>query len=260
MTILTHTPDVTDARVGRVVLVGAGPGDPDLLTLKALKALARADVVLHDRLVAPEILALINPQAVVIDAGKTGFGPSTPQARIHDLMIHHARAGACVVRLKAGDPAVFARLDEELCALDAAAVPYAIVPGITAASAASAQIAQPLTARGRNADLRLLTGHDMAGFADQDWYALARPGAVAAIYMGKRSARFTQGRLLMHGADPATPVTLVENASRAGSRVVLSSLAALAQDVAALTGPAVILFGLAPRESAAIIQAMEVAQ
>jgi len=237
---------------GRVDMVGAGPGDPDLLTLKALRALAHADVVIHDRLISAEILALIHPGAQVIEAGKTGFGPSMPQEEINALMIEHARAGAHVLRLKSGDPGVFGRLDEELAALEAAGIAWHVIPGITAASAAAAQIGQPLTQRGRNSDLRLLTGYDVQGFAEQDWRALARPGAVAAIYMGKRSARFTQGRLLMHGADPATPVTIVENASRPDSVTRTSTLSGLPQAVAECTGPAVILFGLAPRAAAAL--------
>lgn len=237
---------------GRVDLVGAGPGDPDLLTLKAHRALASAGVVIHDRLISAEILALVRPEAQVIEAGKTGFGPSMPQKEINALMVEHARAGAHVLRLKSGDPSVFGRLDEELAALEDAGIAWRVIPGITAASAAAAQIGQPLTQRGRNSELRLLTGHDVQGFAEQDWRALARPGAVAAIYMGKRSARFAQGRLLMHGADPATPVTIVENASRPDSVTRATTLSQLPQAVAECTGPAVILFGLAPRAAAAL--------
>lgn len=183
----------------------------------------------------------------MIAAGKEGFGPSVPQAEINALLVQHAARGALVVRLKSGDPGVFGRLDEELDALAGAGIAHEIVPGITAAAAAAARIGQSLTRRGRNSDLRLLTGHDTAGFADQDWRALARPGAVAAIYMGKRAARFLQGRLLMHGADPATPVTLVENAARPEERVIATHLAALPDAAAQLAGPAVILLGLAPR-------------
>lgn len=235
---------------GHVDLVGAGPGDPELLTLKARRALDKADVVIHDRLVAPEILELARREALVIDVGKTGFGPSTPQDHIHDQMIRHAAKGAHVVRLKAGDPGVFGRLDEELEALQAAGIAFAVIPGITAASAAVAGIGQSLTRRGRNGTARLITGHDVKGYAEQDWRALARAGEVAAIYMGKRAARFLQGRLLMHGADPATPVTLVEYASRPDQRTIATTLADLPETAAALDGPAVILLGLAPRAKA----------
>ncbi|SEN43752.1 uroporphyrin-III C-methyltransferase / precorrin-2 dehydrogenase / sirohydrochlorin ferrochelatase [Loktanella fryxellensis] len=239
---------------GRVDLVGAGPGDPDLLTLKARKALDVADVVIYDRLVSRPILELARREAVMIDAGKEGFGPGMPQEQIQALMVEHASQGAHVVRLKSGDPTVFGRLDEELAALDAAGIAWSIVPGITAASAAVATLGQSLTRRGRNASVRFMTGHDTAGFADHDWKALARPGEVAAIYMGKRAARFLQGRLLMHGADPATPVTVVENASRPDQRVLPTVLADLEPTLteAGMDGPALMLLGLAPRAALAV--------
>ncbi|MGB8621452.1 MAG: siroheme synthase CysG, partial [Paracoccaceae bacterium] len=237
-------------RPGRVDLVGAGPGDPELLTLKARKALDAADVVIHDRLVAPEILELARREALLIEAGKTGFGPAMGQDEINALIVEHARRGAHVVRLKSGDPGVFGRLDEELDALGAAGVEWRIIPGITAATAAVAQIGQSFTKRHRNGSVRLLTGHDVKGFAEHDWRALARPGEVAAIYMGKRSARFLQGRLMMHGADPATPVSVVENASRADSRVIAADLATLPDSLDGIDGPAVLLLGLAPRRAA----------
>ena len=163
--------------------------------------------------------------------------------------MEHGASGAQVVRLKSGDATVFGRLDEEIDALDGAGIGWHIVPGITSASAAVASIGQSLTRRGRNTSVRLLTGHDMQGFADHDWATLARTGEVAAIYMGKKSARFIQGRLLMHGADRATPVTVVENASRPDQRIVSSTLATLPADLADanLTGPALTFYGLAPR-------------
>lgn len=240
-----------------VTIAGAGPGNPDLLTLGTLRAIEAADVVVHDRLIGPGILALIPATATRIDAGKEGFGPSTPQSAIHAAMIDAARTGARVLRLKAGDPAIFARLEEELDALDAAGIPWTILPGLTAASAAAAALGQSLTARGRNGALTILTGHDMAGFAEQDWRALARPGAVAAIYMGKAASRFVQGRLMMHGAAPDTPVTLVENASRADQRLHAATLATLPATAAACPGPAVILWGLAPRAAASRLPALK---
>lgn len=237
---------------GHVDFVGAGPGDPELLTLKALATFGRADVVLHDRLISPEVLSLAGQSADLVDVGKKGFGPSWKQQDIDALLVKYAQDGARVVRLKSGDATVFGRLDEEIDALDAAGISWAIIPGITAASAAVAAIGQSLTRRGRNASVRLLTGHDMKGFADHDWTALARPGAVAAIYMGKKSARFIQGRLLMHGADSATPVTLVENASRPDQRVVATTLDSLSDTLATagLDGPALTFYGLAPRDAA----------
>ncbi len=240
-------------RPGRVDLVGAGPGDPDLLTLKARRALDRADVVIHDRLVTPAILELARREAVMIDAGKEGFGTSTAQDDINAMMVDHARRGLHVVRLKSGDPTVFGRLDEEIEALEAARIDWSIVPGITAASASVAALGQSLTKRDRNSSVRILTGHDMKGFADHDWRTLARPGEVAAIYMGKRAARFLQGRLMMHGADPATPVSVIENASRPDQRILATTLAQLepALTEAGLDGPALLLFGLAPRAARA---------
>jgi len=240
---------------GHVSFVGAGPGDPELLTLRAIRSLQEADVVIHDRLVTSEVLALASASATLIDMGKAGFGPSTPQATIDAAIVAHAAKGAHVVRLKSGDAAVFGRLDEEIEACIAADVDYTIVPGITSASAAVASIGQSMTRRGRNSSVRFITGHDVKGYADQDWRALAAPGEVAAIYMGKRAARFLQGRLLMHGGDRATPITLVENASRPDQRILETSLGTLPQDLerARMNGPCLILFGLAPRKARATL-------
>ena len=247
------------SRPGHVDLVGAGPGDPELLTLKARRLLHEADVVIHDRLVPQAVLELARREATIVEAGKTGFGPSMPQAEIGALMVSHAGAGAHVVRLKGGDPTLFGRLDEEVDALDAAGISWSIVPGITAASAATAAIGQSQTRRGRNGSVRYVTGHDVAGFADQDWRALAAPGAVAAVYMGKRAARWMQGRLLMHGAAPATPVSVVANASRPGQRIEAATLATLPDALGGVDGPVLLLLGLPPRAAAQAIPAEEVA-
>ena len=245
---------------GSVAFVGAGPGDPDLMTLRARRVLSEADVVIHDRLVPLPILEIARREAVVIEAGKTGFGPSMKQSDIDALVVRHASEGARVVRLKSGDPGVFGRLDEETAACEAAGVAFEVVPGITAASAAAASMGRSLTRRGRNGELRIVTGHDTEGFAERDWRALAAPDAVAAVYMGLRASRFLQGRLMMHGADPATPVTVVEKAGRSGERQVSATLATLpaAIEAAALTGPAVILLGLAARDALPV--RMEAAQ
>jgi uroporphyrin-III C-methyltransferase len=237
---------------GRVAFVGAGPGDADHLTLRAARALGEAEVVIHDRLVGTGVLALAAPGALLLDAGKQGFGPSTPQAAIHALIVGHALAGRRVVRLKGGDCGIFGRLDEEIAALEAAGIGHVIVPGLTAATVAAAGIGQSLTQRGRNRSLRIVTGHDVAGYAEQDWRGLSRRGEVAAIYMGKASARFLQGRLMMHGADAATPVTVVENVSLTEERVIATDLGRLVAALADVTGPAVLLYGLAPRRAAAV--------
>ncbi|MCF2870478.1 siroheme synthase CysG [Octadecabacter sp. G9-8] len=248
---LLHDHLNTDAKPGHIDLVGAGPGDPDLLTLKARKALDKADVVIYDRLVTPEILELARREAIMIDAGKEGFGKSMAQGDINALIVDHGLQGHHVVRLKAGDPTVFGRLDEEIDAITAAELSYTIVPGITAASAAVAGIGQSLTKRGRNSSVRFITGHDTKGYADHDWRALAEDGQVAAIYMGKKSARFIQGRLLMHGADPLTPITIIENVSRADQRVIATTLVEMEPTItnAQISGPALVFMGLAPRDA-----------
>lgn len=240
---------------GRVDLVGAGPGDPELMTLRARSLLDRADVVIHDRLVPDAILDLARREALFIAVGKEGFGPSTPQATINALMVEHASTGAHVVRLKGGDASVFGRLDEETEALSEAGIDWAVTPGITAASASAAAIGRSLTRRGRNSELRLLSAQETTGFAAHDWRALAADGAVSAIYMGKRAARFWQGRLLMHGADPATPVTFVENASRPDQRIIATRLDRLCADLdlAATAGPVLALVGLTPAKAAAAL-------
>lgn len=247
-----------DIKPGHVCFVGAGPGDPELLTLKARRLLASADVVLHDRLVSQAILNCAGPQTRLVDVGKEGFGQSAAQDDINARLIAEARRGHRVVRLKGGDVAVFGRLDEELDAVVAADLDWDIVPGITSASAASAAVGQSLTSRNRNASLRLLTGHDMRGFADHDWKALAQPGEIAAIYMGKKAARYIQGRLLMHGAHPDTPVCIVENASCPNERIISTTIAALepALTEARLRGPALLLYGLSPRTGASLCKSV----
>jgi uroporphyrin-III C-methyltransferase len=245
------------AAVSPVAFVGAGPGAAAHLTLGAYRALQAAEVVIHDRLVGAEILALIPEAARRIDMGKAGFGPSAAQADINATLVAQALSGARVVRLKGGDCGIFGRLDEEIEALEAEGLPFTILPGLTSAAVAAAEIGQSLTRRGRNASLRILTGHDVAGFAEQDWSSLARAGEVAAIYMAKKSARFIQGRLMMHGAAAATPVTLIENVSRPDQRILAATLASLPEAAASLAGPAVILYGLAPRAAAAHLSALK---
>ena len=234
---------------GHVAFVGSGPGDPELLTLKARKALDTADVVIYDRLVGAPILELARREAILINAGKEGFGVSTCQNDINTKIVEHAASGAQVLRLKGGDATVFGRLDEEIEACEAAGISWHIVPGITAASASVAAIGQSMTRRGRNTSVRYLTGHDMRGFADHDWAALAKEDTVAAIYMGKKSARFIQGRLLMHGAERSTPVTIVENASRPDQRILAATLDTLPHilETSNVSGAALTLYGLAPR-------------
>lgn len=237
---------------GHVLLVGAGPGDPDLLTVAAVRALQRADVVLHDRLTDPRVIELARRDALVIEVGKSAGAESWRQDDINAEIIRHARAGHTVVRLKSGDPLVFGRADEEMDALDAAGVEFTVVPGITSAVAAAASAKVSLTRRGRNSSIRFITAHDTGGYAEHEWRHLADPRATFAVYMGVKAARFLQGRMLIHGADPAMPVTVIEKISRSGEHRVDTSLAGLADDMASagIEGPAILLVGLAARDAA----------
>lgn len=241
---------------GRVAIIGAGPGDAELLTLKARRLLHEADIVIHDRLVSDEVLELARREAVRVEVGKTPFGASWSQDDINRLIVDHAREGAFVVRLKSGDPAIFGRLDEEMDALDNAGIAFEIVPGITSAMAAAASARVSLTRRRRNSGIRILTGHDIDGLAEHDWRELAKPGAVACIYMGVRAARFLQGRLMLFGAAPATPLAVVENASRADEAIVSTTLAELPHAIAdkGITGPAIIFLGLSPRRAVSEVE------
>ncbi|MFN0262491.1 siroheme synthase CysG [Tepidamorphus sp. 3E244] len=250
-----HMSGARKRKSGYVWLVGAGPGDPDLLTVKAQRVLREADVVIHDRLVSPQVLDLARREAVFVEVGKIPGGESWKQDDINALMVEHAASGAHVVRLKSGDPTIYGRLDEEMDALDEAGIGFEVVSGITSAIAGAARIRSSLTKRKRNSEFRFLTGQDVAGFAEHDWRALARPGSVAAIYMGVRASRFVQARLLMHGADAATPVTVIEQVSRAEEKTVATNLGNLetATAEAGIRGPAIIFIGLEPREAAARI-------
>lgn len=252
---LLEETETCGAAIGRVALVGAGPGDPELLTLKARKRLDQANVVLYDRLVAPAILEFARREARLIDVGKTPSGPAWSQADINAAMIEAARGGGLVVRLKSGDPLVFGRADEEIDALEAAGIAYEIVPGISAAFAAAAAGGFSLTKRGRNRTISFLTAHDTEGFAEHDWRALARPGEAFAIYMGVRGARFAQGRLRIHGASSDTPVSVIENASRPNQKIASGTLGRLANLLKdnGIAGPAIIFVGLAPRAALAAL-------
>ncbi len=235
---------------GHISILGAGPGDPELLTLKARKRLHEADVVIYDRLVSPEILELARREATLIEVGKTGYGPSWKQDDINALLVKYGQKGELVVRLKGGDPSIYGRLDEEIEALAQAQLAYEIVPGITTASAAVASIGSGLTQRGRNTEIRFLTGRDVNGFVESDWRSLAQDGSAAAVYMGAKAARLIQGRLLMHGANPNKPITAIENVSRVQEKVVATTIGSMAVDIesAEFSGPVIILLGIAPRE------------
>ena len=240
-----------DKEAGKVLLVGAGPGDPDMLTSAARRALHAADVIVYDRLVSDGVMELGRREAEYIYVGKTPGEPSIGQKAINEILIEKATKGLAVVRLKSGDPLIFGRADEEIDALQAVNIPIQIIPGITSAAAAAAAINASLTTRGTNKAISLLTGHDAKGFAEQDWASLARPGGRAAVYMGVGAARFIQGRLMLHGAEADRPVTVVENASRSNQIITYTSLKNLPEDIAAagIKGPAILLIGYAERRA-----------
>ncbi|WP_369936770.1 uroporphyrinogen-III C-methyltransferase [Xanthomonas tesorieronis] len=232
-------------RPGTVTLVGAGPGDPGLLTLNALRALRGADVVLHDRLVSAAILDLLPDTAERIEVGKSGSGHSMRQEQIHALMLEHARRGRRVVRLKGGDPFVFGRGGEELEYLRAHGVPYAVVPGITAALACAAYAGIPLTHRAHAQSLRLATAHCKDSFDTLDWAALAQERQTLAVYMGVAGLDTVRERLLRAGRAADTPFALVENGSRPQQRVVVGTLADLPDTARAhqVRSPALLILG-----------------
>ena len=225
-----------------VALVGAGPGDPGLLTLRGRELLGRADVVIHDRLVTPELLALASPDALLVDVGKRPGDPGRQQA-INELMIEHARAGRAVVRLKGGDPFVFGRGGEESAALREAGVDYEVVPGVTSAFAVPAAAGIPVTHRELSASVTVVTGHtgDPAEPGGVDWDALARSGGTLVILMGMAERTEIAARLLASGREPTTPVAVVHWGTTDAQEVIRSTLAGLA-DVE-LPAPAVIVIG-----------------
>jgi uroporphyrin-III C-methyltransferase/precorrin-2 dehydrogenase/sirohydrochlorin ferrochelatase len=230
---------------GFVSLVGAGPGDPGLITLKALRRLQEADVILHDRLVGAEVLALARRDAMVIETGKRAGQTRTPQERIHALMLEHARAGRRVVRLKGGDPFVFGRGGEELAFLRAHGIDCEVVPGITAAVACGAYAGIPLTHREHAQSVRFVTAHCRDSVDTLDWRALAEERQTLAVYMGLGGLERLRERLIAHGRDPATPFAIVENGSLPTQRVVVGVLAELPETARAhaLCSPALLILG-----------------
>ncbi len=233
---------------GDVWLVGAGPGDPDLLTRKAEKLICAASVVFHDALVGKGVLDLVPPNVRLIPVGKRSGRHSKDQKTIDALIVEAALAGERVVRLKGGDPAIFARATEEIEACRHAGVSVRICPGVTAASAAAADLGLSLTLRGLARKLTFVTAHARAGEdLDLDWGSLADPGATLAIYMGRAAAQEVSMRLIEAGLPGSTPVALVENASLESARHFTTRLDLLpiAARTAVGEGPALILVGKA---------------
>jgi uroporphyrin-III C-methyltransferase len=238
---------------GTVWLVGAGPGDPELLTRKAERLIRAASVIFHDALVGRGVLELVPRHVRVVSVGKRSGRHSKDQQAIDSLIVAAARAGERVVRLKGGDPSIFGRSSEELAACRAAGVPVHVCPGVTAASAAAASLGLSLTLRGLARKLTFVTAHVRAGEElDLDWQSLADPQATLAIYMGKAAAPAVSARLIAAGLAADTSVLMVESASLPGERHFSTrlDLLPLAARTALGGGPAVILVGsgLAPSE------------
>ena len=232
---------------GFVSFVSAGPGDPELLTLKAAERLRAADVVLYDDLASGAILDHARKGATLVSVGKRAGRPSAKQEHVSRLLVDYAATGASVVRLKSGDSGIFGRLEEEVDALRAAGVGYEIVPGVTAASAAAAISGIPLTRRHTARRVQFITGADVKGELPEDlnWSALADPRALTAVYMGKRTFPALAARLIANGLSPDTPALLAESVGHPDQRLVRTTIQKLVEQLAqeTVTATAVILYG-----------------
>jgi uroporphyrin-III C-methyltransferase len=226
--------------VSGVALVGAGPGDPELLTVRAARLLAEADVVVHDALVDRRVLDLAHPAAELIDVGKRP-GRGVAQELISALLVELGRGGRRVVRLKGGDPFVFGRGGEEALALAAAGIPCTVVPGISSALAAPAAAGVPLTHRGVSASFTVVTGHRVDGADEPDWAALARTGGTLVVLMGVAGRAHIADRLVAGGLDPATPVATTMSATTGAEEIVRCRLDQLG--VVDVRSPAVLVIG-----------------
>jgi uroporphyrin-III C-methyltransferase/precorrin-2 dehydrogenase/sirohydrochlorin ferrochelatase len=248
-------PDFRNAAPGKglVHIVGAGPGDADLLTLRALRVLRQADVVIHDRLIGPEILDFARPDAERIYVGKAKAHHSRPQAEINALMAFHAAQGRRVVRLKGGDPFVFGRGGEEMEYLLSRGIRVEIVPGITAALGCAAFAGIPLTHRDHATAVTFISGHAKDGEPDLDWAGLAAGRQTLVVYMGLSTAGDIARRLIGHGMAPSTPAAVIENGTLPSQKTVAGTLARLEYLIAdnAIAGPALIVIGDVVRATAA---------
>lgn len=230
MAVLTEGPGTEwSIQPGMVHIVGAGPGPADLLTLRALDRIKRAEVVVHDRLIDAEVLALIPPHVERIYVGKASGHHVMSQAQIHAVLIEQARKGRRVVRLKGGDPHVFGRGGEEVQALQAVGLVVEVVPGISAANGCAAAAGIPLTHRDLAHSCTFLSGHLAEGNTDFDWAALARPFQTRVFYMGVERIATIASRLIAHGLAPTTPAAIVQDGTRVGQRVFATGLAALVE-------------------------------
>ena len=240
----------TSLSCGTVWLVGAGPGDPDLLTLRAARLVMNAQLIVHDGLVDPAILALARPGTELISVAKQRSRHTLQQDDINALLVREALAGRDVVRLKGGDPFIFGRGGEEAEACRAAGVPVEVVPGISAAIGAAAAAQMPLTHRSHASVVSFVAGQ-CKGLSDQDWTGLAGKGRTLVIYMGLATSEAIAEKLIADGLAPEIPVAVIENATRPQMRVLRSSLAGLPALVAAhqIKSPAIIVIGEAAGET-----------
>jgi len=231
--------------MGRVALVGAGPGHPDLLTVRAARLLGEADVVVYDRLVGPQILELARPRAQRIYVGKSTAHHVLPQKEISALLVRLALDGKHVVRLKGGDPFIFGRGAEEIEMLAAHGIPFEVVPGITAAAGIAAYAGIPLTHRDIAHSVTLVTGHLQDESADLDWPALARPGQTLVVYMGLLALPIICRELIGHGMPATTAAAVVQHGTLPTQRVIIGTLANLAERTAdaRLVAPTLIIIG-----------------
>ena len=245
MLALVNGRDAAEAPRGSVAIVGAGPGDPDLLTLRALRTIQRADVVVYDKLVGEAVLDYVRRDAERIYVGKSRGNHSKSQDEINALLAEQALAGRRVVRLKGGDPFIFGRGGEELDHLRRRGIAVEVVPGITAALGCAAVTGIPLTHREHAKAVTLVTAQGSDGEPDLDWASLARLGQTLAIYMGVGAAGRVASRLIEHGLDAATPAAIVENGTLPSQRTVVGRLAELERLVRihAISGPAIIVIG-----------------
>ena len=221
--------------IGTVYLVGAGPGDPELLTLRAARLLEIAEVVVHDNLVSPEVMARVAPGARLIYAGKQRANHSMPQQDINALLVELAQQYKVVVRLKGGDPFIFGRGGEEMEALAARGIAFEVVPGITAACGVSCYAGIPLTHRDHAQSVMFVTGHLKDGSSDLDWQALARTGQTLVIYMGLGAIDEICRQLIAHGMSPDTPIALVERGTTVRQKALTATLATMPVRAAAVT-------------------------
>lgn len=231
--------------VGEVYLVGAGPGDPDLLTFRALRLMQQADVVLYDRLIGDGILNLVRRDARRIYVGKLPQEHTVSQAEIGDMLVSLAQEGNRVLRLKGGDPFIFGRGGEEIEALSAHGVTFQIIPGVTAANGCAAYAGIPLTHRDHAQACVFVTGHGKDGKVDLNWNVLVQPNQTAVVYMAVSSLQQVCEGFIEHGADPQTPAAIIENGTRADQRVIAATLAELpdAAGAANVKSPAVVIVG-----------------